>query len=557
MERKHGIAAAILVAAVMTGSTACAGKGGPSGKAPDKGGFDAGALTAHVRVLASDEYEGRAPGSKGEDLTVAYISGEFGKLGLKPGVGESYIQDVPMVEITNDPQAVLRVKNAKSDLAFPAGTAFVGWTLRAQDLIEVADSEMVFVGYGVVAPEQGWNDYAGQDVRGKTVVMLVNDPGFATKDPDLFNGKAMTYYGRWVSKFEEAARQGAAGAVLVHETEAASYGWEVVHNSWMGARYSLSTPDGNASRCAFESWISLDSAKAIFAGSGLDFDAMKAAANKPGFKAVPLPARASVTMHNAIRPVMSRNVIGIIPGTKRPDETVIYVAHWDHFPPNFSLPGEDKIFNGALDNASGVAGLIETARAFMRPGAAPERSILFLASTAEEQGILGTEYYVSHPVVPLAGTIAALNFESLNIWGRTKDVIIIGYGQGDLDEYIEAAAAEQGRVLAPDPTPEDGGYFRSDHFPFARAGVPAMMAASGTHDLEKGPEYGKKIRDAWGPANYHQPSDELTPDWKFDGMIEDLEMYYAIGRRLVRETMFPGWKPGSEFKAKRDAMMGK
>lgn len=555
MKAKLWIIAAALAVAALTGSIVFAGKGDPVEKAA--AAFDSGNLARHVKTLASDEFEGRAPGTRGEDLTVRYISEEFRMIGLKPGAGGGFIQEVPMVEITNDPTAVLHVKGRGPDLAFPSGSAFVGWTLRAKEVVTVADSEMVFVGYGVVAPEHNWNDYAGVDARGKTVVMLVNDPGFATKDPDLFNGKAMTYYGRWMYKFEEAARQGAAAALLVHETEPASYDWGVVRNSWMGARYSLSTPDGNASRCALESWISLDSAKAIFKAAGFDFDPMKAAANRRGFKAVPLGQKASVTMRDRVKPITSRNVVGLVPGSKRPDEVIIFTAHWDHFGINPALPGKDKIFNGAVDNATGVAGLIELGRAFMNPAAAPERTIIFLAVTAEEQGMLGSAYYAANPIFPLAKTVAVLNLESLNIFGPTRDVVVIGYGQCDLDEYIRAAAAEQGRVLSPDPTPEDGGFFRSDHFPFARVGVPAMEAGSGTDDREKGPEFGRRIRDAWGPANYHRPSDEYSPSWNFAGMIEDLDMYYRIGFRLSHETSFPGWKPGSEFKAKRDAMMAK
>jgi Zn-dependent M28 family amino/carboxypeptidase len=437
MKAKRWVIAAVSCAAVLAGIESLTGRSGPDRTVSEGAGFGAEALARHVKILASDEYEGRG-----------------------------------------------------SDLAFPADSAFVGWTLRARDAVTIADSEMVFVGYGVVAPEQNWNDYASVDARGKTVIMLVNDPGFATKDPDLFNGKAMTYYGRWMYRLEEAARQGAV-------------------------------------------------------------------ANRRGFKAVPLRQKASVTMHDRVKPITSRNVVGLVCGSKRPDEVIIYTAHWDHFGINPALPGKDKILNGAVDNATGVAGLIELGRAFMKPGASPERTIMFLAVTAEEQGMLGSAHYAANPIFPLAKTVAVLNLESLNIFGPTRDVVVIGYGQCDLDEYIQAAAAEQGRVLSPEPTPEDGGFFRSDHFPFARVGVPAMMAGSGIDDREKGPKYGRRVREAWGPANYHRPSDEFSPAWNFAGMIEDLDMYYSIGSRLSHETPFPGWKPGSEFKAKRDAMMAR
>ena len=516
--------------------------------------FDAEFLARHIQVLGSDVFEGRSPASKGEELTVAYIADEFRKLGLKAPVDGSFIQDVPMARITNDPAAVLRVKGNGADLEFRQGTQFVGWTLQAREDAAVADSDMVFVGYGVVAPESGWDDYAGLDVRGKTVVMLVNDPGFASKDPDLFKGKTMTYYGRWPYKFEEAARHGAAAALLVHETEPASYGWNVVNNSWMGPRFSLSTPDGNADRCALEAWISLDTAKAIFAAAGREYDAMKLDADKRGFQAVPLGLKASITMHDAVENVISRNVVGLIPGTARPDEVVVYSAHWDHLGVNPAVPGDDKILNGAVDNATGVSGLIELARAFMKPGVPHERSLLFLAVTAEEQGLLGSGYYVKHPLFPLEKTVADLNMDAMNVLGPTKDVTVGEYGRCELEDYFKKAAEEQGRVIAPEANPESGGYFRSDHFSFAVAGVPAISAGSGVDDREKGRAYGAKARMDWAAVNYHQPSDEFSPDWNFTGMIEDLVLFYKVGLRLINETAFPGWKEGSDFKAKRDSM---
>lgn len=547
----------IFAVAAVLGMAACAGKTESTNPASAGPSFDTKLLARHVQVLASDAFEGRSPASKGEELTVAYISDEFRKLGLTPPVEGGFVQDVPMARIANDPAAVLRVAGKDANLEFRQGTQFVGWTLQAKEDVAVANSDMVFVGYGVVAPEYGWDDYAGLDVRGKTVVMLVNDPGFARKDPDLFKGKTMTYYGRWPYKFEEAARHGAAAALLVHETEPASYGWNVVNNSWMGTRYSLSTPDGNAARCALEAWISLDTAKAIFAAAGKDFEAMKLAADTRGFQAAPLGLKTSIAMHDAVENVITRNVIGLIPGTTRPDEVVIYSAHWDHFGVNPAVPGEDKILNGAVDNATGVSGVIELARAFMKPGVPHERSLLFLATTAEEQGILGTFYYVDHPVFPLAKTVADLNMDAMNVMAPTKDVSVGEYGRCELEEYFKTAVEEQGRVIAPEANPESGGYFRSDHFPFALAGVPAISAGSGLDDREKGPEYGAKARMAWAAANYHQPSDEFSPNWNYAGMIEDLTLFYKVGLRLANETSFPGWKEGSDFKAKRDAMLNR
>ncbi|MHB8053739.1 MAG: M28 family metallopeptidase [Candidatus Aminicenantales bacterium] len=546
----------ILAVMAAAATTAYTEKADRSGQRSAPVSFDEKLLAHHVQVLASDEFEGRGPASKGEELTVAYISDEFRKLGLKPPVGGSYVQAVPMARITNDPKAILRIKGKGTGFEFHQGTQFVGWTLQAREEVAVADSDMVFVGYGVVAPEWNWDDYAGADVRGKTVVMLVNDPGFAAKDPELFKGKTMTYYGRWPYKFAEAARHGAAAALLVHETEPASYGWDVVNNSWMGARYSLSTPDGNATRCALDAWISLDMAKAIFSAAGQDYEAMKMAADKRGFRAVPLELKSSITMHDAVQNVISRNVVGLIPGTARPDEVVIYSAHWDHFGVNPAVPGEDKILNGAVDNATGISGLIELARAFMKPNVPHERSLLFLAVTAEEQGLLGSEYYVEHPLFPLAKTVADLNMDAMNVLAPTRDVATGDYGRCDLEDYFKTAAEEEGRVIAPDANPESGGYFRSDHFSFALAGVPAVTAGSGIDDREKGPEYGAKARYAWAVANYHKPSDEFSPSWNYAGMIEDLVLYYRVGLRLINETAFPGWKPGSDFKAKRDAMMG-
>jgi Zn-dependent M28 family amino/carboxypeptidase len=511
-------------------------------------------LANDVQILSSDDFEGRFPASPGEEKTIAFLKDEFEKVGLQPGNGDSYFQAVPMVEITATPKTDLLIEGGKEPLAFAFMDDFVGVTLRVQEEVSVADSDMIFVGYGIVAPEYNWNDYEGIDVKGKTVVMLVNDPGFATKDPDLFNGKAMTYYGRWTYKYEEAARQGAACAIIVHETEPAAYGWGVVQNGWTGPNFSLVTEDGNASRCAVESWITLNAARKIFEASGQNYDELKKAAEKPGFTSVPLGLKASLTMENKIRNAVSHNVIGLLPGSERADEYIIYTAHWDHFGKKPELEG-DQIFNGALDNATGTAALIELAEAFKKLGSPPLRSILFLSVTAEEQGLLGSDYYATHPIYPLTKTVAVINMDSLNIYGRMKDIRIVGFGQSELDDYVKDYAEEVGRIVLPNPTPERGSFFRSDHFPFAKQGVPALSAGSGVQHVEKGEEWGRQQIENYIREKYHKPSDEYDPDWDLTGALDDLQMYFKIGYRLSMEDTFPNWKEGSEFKLKRDTDM--
>lgn len=511
-------------------------------------------LSQGVQILSSDAFEGRFPASPGEEKTIAFLKEEFEKAGLEPGNGDSYFQEVPLVEITSTPLTDLIVTGGKEPLAFAFEDDFVGLTLRVQEKVTVADSDMIFVGYGIVAPEYDWNDYEGIDPQGKTVVMLVNDPGFATQDPELFNGRAMTYYGRWTYKYEEAARQGAACAIIIHETAPAAYGWGVVQNGWTGPNFSLVTEDGNASRCAVESWITMDTAKTIFAAAGKNFDELKKSAEKPGFKPMSLGLEASLTMENKIRKAVSRNVIGLLPGSERADEYIIYTAHWDHFGKKPELEG-DQIFNGALDNATGTAALIELAEAFEQLGSPPKRSILFLAVTAEEQGLLGSDYYATHPIYPLTKTAAVINMDSLNIYGRMKDIRIVGYGQSELDDYVKAYAADVGRIVLPNPTPEKGSFFRSDHFPFAKQGVPALNAGSGVQHVEKGEKWGMEQIENYIREKYHKPSDEFDPNWDLSGALDDLHMYFTLGYRLSMEDTFPNWKEGSEFKLKRDADM--
>lgn len=516
--------------------------------------LDTDELAHDVQILSSDEFEGRFPASLGEEKTIEFLKKEFEKVGLKPGNGQSFFQEVPLVEITAMPQTELVVTGGKNPLEFAYKDDFVGVTLRVQEKVAVENSDMIFVGYGIVAPEYEWNDYEGIDARGKTVVMLVNDPGFATEDPELFNGRTMTYYGRWTYKYEEAARQGAACAIIIHETEPAAYGWSVVRNGWTGPNFSLVSEDGNASRCAVESWITLETARTIFEAAGQDYDHLKKSAAKPGFRAVPLDLKASLALENSIRKTVSRNVIGLLPGSERSDEYIIYTAHWDHFGKDPNLEG-DQIFNGALDNATGTSALIELAEAFQQLGSPPLRSILFMAVTAEEQGLLGSDYYATHPIYPLNKTVAVINMDSLNIYGRMKDIRIVGYGQSELDEYVKGYAEEVGRVVLPNPTPEKGSFYRSDHFPFAKQGVPALSAGSGIQHLEKGEEWGRAQKESYIREKYHQVSDEYDPNWDLSGMREDLHMYFMIGYRLSMESSFPDWNEGSEFKSKRDTDM--
>jgi Zn-dependent M28 family amino/carboxypeptidase len=504
--------------------------------------------------MGSDEFEGRSPSSAGEEKTVRYMEAEFKRVGAEPGNGDSYFQEVPLVEITPAPDATLAVAGGKTPLSFSYGDDFVGWTLQVRDQVGLDQSELVYVGYGVIAPEYDWNDYEGIDVKGKTVVMLVNDPGYTTEDPELFNGRAMTYYGRWTYKYEEAARQGAAGALVIHETAPAAYGWGVVKSSWMGPRFSLVTEDDNASRCSVEAWITLDTTKTLFEAAGMSFEEMKAAALEPDFKAVSLGQTATVSIENKVRKSISRNVVALVPGSDRADEVIIYTAHWDHFGKDPNLEG-DQIYNGALDNATGTGALVELAKAYKALAFPTSRSILFLAVTAEEQGLLGSDYYAQNPIYPLTKTAGVINMDSLNIYGRMKDVRIVGYGQSELDDYMKAAAAEQDRVVLPNPTPERGSFYRSDHFPFAKQGVPALSAGSGIQHREKGEEYGRALREKYNKEHYHKPSDEYDASWDLTGALEDLELYFKIGHRLAMESTFPGWKEGSEFKAKRDGDM--
>ncbi len=518
---------------------------------PDAPVFEAGSFAEHVRTLASDEFEGRRPATAGEEKTIAYLEQQFAKAGLAPGVGKGFRQAVPFVELTTSPDDALTVQGPGGNAVLRYADDAVYWTKRVVPEVSLADSELVFVGYGIVEPAMDWNDYAGLDMRGKTAVILVNDPGFVTGDPALFNGRAMTYHGRWTYKFEEAARQGAAGAIIVHEEVPAAYPWEVVRNGAARPQLAIEAADGNAWRVGIEGWMTREAAGRVFEAAGLNYDTAKAAAARRGFKPVPLALKASTRVRNAIRQISSNNVVGILEGSRRPDEYVIYTAHWDHLGKASSGSG-DTIFNGAVDNATGTGALIELARAFSAVRPRPERSIAFVAFTGEEYGLLGSEYFASHPVVPLAQVVGGVNIDGMEVDGRTRDVAVVGFGASELEDYLAAAAAAQGRILKPEPTPEKGAYYRSDHFMLARKGVPMLYAKGGIDSHEHGPEWGLEQDADYTAHRYHKPSDEFDPDWDLSGAIEDLELYFDVGLMLASEEGFPNWRPGNEFRAIRD-----
>jgi Zn-dependent M28 family amino/carboxypeptidase len=521
-------------------------------------------IVAHVKVLASDAFEGRAPGTRGEDRTVAYISEQFAKEGLQPGNPDgTFVQNVPMVGITASPSSTFVFNKGAETRTLRFKDDVVAWTKRVRPSVSVRDSDVVFVGYGIQAPEFQWDDYKGLDVAGKTVIMLVNDPPIpdpadATKlDPKTFGGRAMTYYGRWTYKYEIGAEKKAAAVLIVHETGPAAYPFSVVQSK-VTEQVDAAAADDNMSRAAIEGWITLDQAKALFAMGGQDFDVLKARAATRAFAPVDLGLKASMTIPNTIRTFASRNVIGKFPGAdpKLKDEYIIYTAHWDHYGIGPEING-DKIYNGALDNATGVAGLFELARAFANEPVKPKRSILFMAVTAEEQGLVGSDYYAKNPFYPLAKTLAVINMDALGIYGRTRDLTVSGLGNSQLDDYAREAAAEQGRVLKPDPTPEFGGYFRSDHFSFAKQGVPAINAGGGADPIGMTAEALRKLQQDFVANNYHKPSDEYRPTWDLSGGVQDLQIYFLMGHRIAQADTFPQWSATSEFKARRDKMMGK
>ncbi|MCW5977605.1 MAG: M28 family peptidase [Bryobacteraceae bacterium] len=547
--------AVIAVAAVLT---ACSTSGEADPQAASKT-ITSGALLEHIKVLASDQFEGRLPGSAGEDLTVDYLTKQFQSYGLAPGNPDgTYVQNVPLAAIRSDSTASIQARGRK--LRMQRLDDYVAVSRRLAPVTEVKDSEMIFVGYGVVAPEYGWDDYKDVDVKGKTLVMLINDPAIpdasdpSQLDPNMFKGRAMTYYGRWTYKYEIAQEKGAAAAVIIHETGPAGYPWSVVRSSWGGENFEIRASGGDAEAAPVESWITLDKARELLAASGQTLDELKKAAIRKDFRPVALPARASFTVKNTVREVNSRNVIAKLEGGDRKDEYVVYSAHWDHLGRDSSLEG-DQIFNGAIDNASGTAAMLEIARAFSRLQPRPRRSILFLAVTAEEQGLLGAKYYAEHPLYPLNKTVANINIDGMNQWGRTKDIVVIGLGNSTLDDLAAEVAREQGRELKPDAEPEKGFYYRADHFEFAQKGVPAFYTDSGTDYIGKPAGFAEEKRREFTENDYHKASDEVKPDWDLSGGAEDTQFLFLLGYRVAQADAWPEWKPGTEFKARREAML--
>lgn len=510
-------------------------------------------LRADIKTLASDDFEGRQPGSAGEQKTIDFLSRSFEEIGVKPANNGSYLQKVDLVEITTKPGSQMNLVSASTEQTLDYGQQMMAWSKRITDKVSVKDSDVVFVGYGIVAPEYQWNDYEGVDVKGKTVVVLVNDPGYATQNDELFNGNAMTYYGRWTYKYEEAARQGAAAAIIIHETKAAAYPWAVVTGSWSGPQFDLVTEDKNMSRAKVEAWITTEAAQQLFSNAGVDYNKTLLAAQKPGFKAIPLDTSMSMSLESDSKISTSHNVAALISGSDGSKETVVYTAHWDHLGMRQKNDNEDHTFNGAVDNATGTAALLELARAFKAKATAPKRNILFLAVTAEESGLLGSKHYAQNPLIPLADTIAAINMDAANVFGPTHDVSVVGFGASDLETYLTAGAKLQGRVVQAEANPEKGGFYRSDHFNFSKVGVPALYAASGTNHRDKPEGWGAKQRAQFTADHYHKASDEYHESWDLGGMLEDMQLYYYVGDQLANNGAYPNWFEGNEFRAARDA----
>ncbi len=508
-------------------------------------------LKSVTETLSSDAYEGRAPGTAGEEKSIALIAQKMAAAGLKPGNKGSWFQDVPIVEITADPAMKLSITGATAPINFAYKTDFVAGSYRQAEQVEIKDSEMVFVGYGINAPERGWNDYAGVDVKGKTVIILINDPDYETKGlAGPFGGRAMTYYGRWTYKYEEAARQGAAAALIVHDTFPAAYPFDVVVSSWTGPQVHIDTADKGMRETAANGWVTNGAAQQLMVAAGRDLDALTRAAKAKGFRAVPLGLKANLTFSNTIRRQNSRNVVGILPGKTRPDETILYSAHWDHL--GICEPVKrDNICNGALDNATGTAGLLALAEAHGKAGPAA-RSLVFLAVTAEESGLLGSKYYAENPLYPLAKTVGGINMDGLNVIGRTHDVVVVGAGKSEMEGQLKRLAAAQKRRIVPEPTPEKGFFYRSDHFSLAKLGVPMIYFDSGDDLVVGGTAAGRAAAEDYTTNRYHKPQDEYDPDWKWDGAVEDLQLNYRIGRELATGAAWPNWYPMAEFRAVRD-----
>lgn len=512
-------------------------------------------LEPHLITLSSDDFMGRMPFTEGETKTIAYLENEFKSMGLEPGNGDSYFQDVPMVSILTTPAPQMTIQSQKGKMVLEGLKDYVLWTQRTDSLVNFDDVELVFAGFGIVAPEYGWDDYKNIDVKDKIVVIFINDPGFGTEEKSLFKGNTMTYYGRWTYKFEEAARHGALGCLIVHNTIPAGYGFNVIQNSWNATKLYLDQRGKEKYQAAFEGWITLPVANKLFELAGINEREILGKARKPDFQAFPMNLKASSSLEVKVKYDVSKNVVAKISGSKNPEETIIYTAHWDHL--GFGKPDEtgDSLYNGALDNASGTAALLALAKAF-KSEKQPERTVVFLSVTAEEQGLWGSAYYAENPIYPKEKTVANINMDGVNPYGKMKDVSLIGIGQSDLEDLLNEELEKVGRYSAAEPTPSAGYYFRSDHFNFAKIGIPALYIGTGIDHFEKGKEYGKELQDNYTAEYYHKPSDEYDPSrWNLDGAVEDVQLLFNVGKRLANSEVWPGWKQGSEFKAIRDSYM--
>lgn len=514
-------------------------------------GFSAQTYTQYAKAVASDELLGRMPFSAGETKTIKYLEQQFKALGLQPGNKGSYVQEVPMVAISCNPQMSMAIGTSSAPINLEGFKDYVLWTRRTDANIEVKNEDLVFAGFGITAPEFKHDDYAGLDVKGKVVVVLVNDPGYY--DARQFKGKTMTYYGRWTYKYDEAARHGAIGCLIIHDTAPAAYGFSVVQNSWKTTKLYLDSRGKDTYKCAIEGWLTLPATEQLLQASGTNYKAMLASALKSDFKAKPLPLKLSTGLSVSATYKKSHNVVATIPGTQKADECIVYSAHWDHFGVSKPDAKGDSIYNGAVDNASGTAALLELARVFKQNKIKPARSIVFLSVTAEEQGLWGSAWYAENPVFAKEKTVADINMDMFYPYGKTKDIGLVGFGQSELEDYLKAEAAKQGRYIAPEADASKGMYFRSDHFNFAKVGIPALYTESGVDLIAKGKEVGLKMHNDYTANTYHKPSDEVTADWDVSGTIQDLQLLYAVGKKLAYSTtLWPKWKAGSEFKAIRE-----
>ena len=519
--------------------------------------FQVADLEPNLITLSSDEFMGRMPFTEGEQLTTSFLESKFKEMGLEPGNGDSYFQEVPMVSIITYPEQSMEFKGAQGSVVGEGLKDFVIWTQRTDSVVRIQDAEVVFAGFGIVAPEYGWDDYKNLDVKGKIVVVMINDPGFGSEDPTFFKGNTMTYYGRWTYKYEEAARQGALGCLIVHNTIPAGYGFNNIQNSWKASKLYLDDRGQEKYKLGFEGWITLPFAKQLFEKMGKNESELLQSARKADFQGVSTGMTLSTSL--AVKPTynVTKNVIAKVTGKTAPEEVIIYTAHWDHI--GIGKPDEtgDSIYNGALDNASGTSALLALAKAF-KTDEQPDRTVVFLSVTAEEQGLWGSAYYAKNPIYPKENTVANINMDGVNPYGKMKDVSVIGVGQSEMEDLLDEELKKLGRYAAPEPNPVVGYYFRSDHFNFAKIGIPALYIGTGIDHVEKGKEYGKQLQEEYVAQYYHKPADAYDPKrWNLDGAVDDVQLLYEVGRNLANSTKWPGWKEGSEFKAIRDSYFKK